>query len=85
MSDHDLGKSRGLSKETLERLSREWDRRVGTGPHTISAEKTINGEIIYIFDGEGLDLSGNNPYAENLLRNFGEVITEDQMTDDLPE
>lgn len=85
MSDHDPGLSRGLSKETLARLSREWDRRVGTGPHTISAENTINGGIIYIFEGEGLDLSGNNPYAENLLHYFGEVITEDEMKDDLPE
>ncbi|MEK6705077.1 MAG: hypothetical protein AABZ06_04765, partial [Bdellovibrionota bacterium] len=52
MSDLDPGKSRGLSRVTLERLSREWDRRVGTGPHSISAEKTSDGEnVIFIFEG----------------------------------
>lgn len=86
MSDLAPGTSRGLSRETLERLSREWDKRVGTGPHSISAEKTSDGEnVIFIFEGEALDTSDNNPYAENLLHYFGEVITEDEMKDDLPD
>lgn len=86
MSDLAPGTSRGLSRETLERLSREWDRRVGTGPHSISAEKTRGGEnIIFVFEGEALDTSGDNPYAEELLHYFGEVITEDEMNNDLPD
>lgn len=84
MSDLAPGPSRGLSRETLARFSREWDKRVGAGPHTMMAERIGDREIIYIYDGEGLDLSGNNPYAMGLLCGFGEVITEDQMTDDLP-
>ncbi|OGM02465.1 hypothetical protein A2115_02760 [Candidatus Woesebacteria bacterium GWA1_41_8] len=75
---------KGLDKKTLDRLSREWDKRSGSGEFAVRARFDEKGnEIVETFDGMALD-PDKNPYDEALLSGFGDRIEAGDMDDDLP-